>query len=98
MKRQSVHALFPLYRVNTNDGRLARELDSRDNGIELGGVEVALKLLARLPIFDEQQGLASVEIRIQAGIQTTWRNPRWSEHSAERAQQNCSPFIGGYDL
>ena len=54
MKRQSVHALFPLYRVNVNGGRLARELDGRDNGIELGGIEVALKLLTRFPVFDEQ--------------------------------------------
>jgi len=54
MKRQSVHALFPLYRVNTNDGRLAGEFDSRDNGIELGRIEIALKLLTRFPVFDEQ--------------------------------------------
>jgi len=85
-KRQGVHAFLPLYRVHANDGRLAGEFDCRNDRIKLGGVEIALELLARIPIFDEQQGLASVEIRIQAGLQTAGRDSRWAEHGRKRAQ------------
>jgi hypothetical protein len=98
MKRQNVHAFPPLYRVDANNGCLAGEFDRRNNRIQLGYVEIALKLLTRFPIFDEQQGLASVEIRIQTRIQATRRNPRWSKHRAEGAQQNRSLFIRSYDL
>jgi hypothetical protein len=98
MKRQDVHTFRPHYCIEANNGRLAGELDRRYNRIEFGGVEIVLKLLARFPVFDHQQGLASVEIRIQAGIQTARSGPRWSEHGSERAQQNRSSFIRGYDL
>lgn len=54
MKRQDVHALLSLYRVNANNGRLAGEFDCRNNGVKLGNVQVVLKLLPRLPVFDEQ--------------------------------------------
>jgi hypothetical protein len=98
MKRQGVDALLPLHCVNTDHRRFARELDRRDNRIELGHIKIAIELLARLPIFDEQQGLAFVEIRIETGIEAARRNPCWSKHRAESAQQRCSLFIGGYDL
>jgi hypothetical protein len=98
MKRQGVNALLPLHCVNTDHRRFAGELDRRDNRIELGHIKIAIELLARLPIFDEQQSPAFVEIRIEPGIEAARRNPRWSEHGAERAQQRCSLFIGGYDL
>ena len=86
IRRQAVHAFPPLHRVDANDGRLAGELDCRNDRIELGGVEIALELLARILIFDEQKGLASVEIRIQAGLQTAGRDSRWAEHGRKRAQ------------
>ena len=98
MKRQNVHALLPLYCVNANNRCLAAELNCRNNRIKLGGVEIVFKLLARFPIFDEKQGLAFVEIRIQTSIQATRRDPRRSKHGAECAQQSRSPFVGGYDL
>jgi hypothetical protein len=98
MKRQYVHTFPPLYCIEANNGRLTGELYGRNNGVEFGGVEIALKLLARLPVFDEQQGPASVEIRIQPSIQATRRNSRRSKHGTERTQQNRSPFIRSYDL
>lgn len=54
MKCQDVHALLPLYRVDANDRRFAGKLDHRDNRIELGCIEIELKLLTRIPVFDEQ--------------------------------------------
>jgi len=54
MKRQNINALLPLHCVNTNDGRLARELDCRNNRVQLGYIEISLELFSRLPIFDEQ--------------------------------------------
>jgi hypothetical protein len=98
VKRQNIHTFPPVYGVEANNGRLAGEFDRRYKRIEFGGVEIALELLARLPVFNHQQGLASVEIRIQAGIEAARSSPRWSEHGAERAQQNRSSFIRGYDL
>ena len=54
MKRQNVHAFRSLYRINANNRRLAGELDCRDDRVKLGDVEIALELLSRIPVFDEQ--------------------------------------------
>ena len=54
MKCQDVNALLPLYRVDANDRRFAGKLDRRDNRVELGCIEVALKLFPRFPVFDQQ--------------------------------------------
>jgi hypothetical protein len=98
MKRKGVDTLFPLNNVDPNHRRLAGELYGRDNRVELGQIEIAIELFARLPILDQQQGLAFVEIRIETGIQATGCNPRWSKHRSERPQQGRSPFIGCHDL
>ena len=71
MKRQDVHALFPLNRIDTNHGRLAREFDRRNDRIEFGHIQIAFELFTGLPFLDEQQCLALVQIRIEAGIQAT---------------------------
>src|SRR5258706_399591 len=83
-KRQDVHAFRPLDRIEAHDGGLAAEFDCRNDRIQFGGVEIALELLAGLPILDEQQGPAAVEIRIQAGIQTPPRDPPRSKHRVVR--------------
>ena len=98
MKRQGVYALLSLDRVNPNHRRLAGKLDGRDDRVQLGHIEISFELLARLPIFDQQQRLASVDIRVETRVQAARSNPGWSEHRAEGAQQCCSPFIGGYNL
>ena len=85
-RREDVHALRSFDRVEAHYGGLAAEFDCRNDRIQFGGVEIALELLARIPIFDEQKGLASVEIRIQAGLQTAGRDSRWAEHGRKRAQ------------
>ncbi len=54
MERQSVHAFLPLDCVDANHWRLAGELNCRNNRVELGHIEIAFKLFARRPIFDEQ--------------------------------------------
>ena len=98
MERQSINALLPLNGVDPNYRCLAGEFDGCDNCVELGHIEIALELFARLPILDEQQGLALVEIRIEPRIEAARRDPRWSEHGSERTQQGRAPFIGSYDL
>jgi hypothetical protein len=47
MKRQSVHALFPLDRIDPHHRRLAGELDCRHDRIELGHIEIAVELFTR---------------------------------------------------
>ncbi len=54
MQRQNIHALLPLHCVNTNDGRLARELDCCNDCVQLGHIEIFLKLLSGLPILNEK--------------------------------------------
>ena len=98
MKRQGVDTLLPLDCVNTHHRRFARELDCGDNRIELGHIEISLEMLTRLPFFDQQQSLTSVEIRIETSIQAARRDPRWTEHGAKNAQQSCSSLIGNHDL
>ena len=98
MKRQGIYALFTLDRINPDHRRLAGKFDGRDDRIQLGHIEIAFELLARLPVFDQQQCLAPVEIRIETRVQAARRNPGWPEHRAKRAQQCRSPFIGGYNL
>jgi hypothetical protein len=98
MKRQGIDALFPLNGVNPNHRRLAGELDRGDDRVELGHVEITIELFARLPILDEQQGLALVEVRIEPGVEAAGCDPRRSEHVSERAQQCRPPFVGSYDL
>jgi hypothetical protein len=98
VKRQGLHALLPLNGVNPNHRSLAGKFDGCDNRIELGHVETSIELFSRLPILDEQQGLAFVKIRIESGVKATWRDPRWSKHGSKRTQQSCSPFIGCHDL
>jgi hypothetical protein len=98
MKRQGVHALFSLDGVNPNHRRLAGKLNCRDNRVELGHIETSIELFPRFPFFDEQQGLSSVEVGIETGIQAAWRNPRRTEHGSEGAQQRGSLLIRGHDL
>jgi hypothetical protein len=98
MKRQGVHTLFSLHRVNANHRSLAGKLDCRDDRAKLCHIEVTLELLSRLPFFDEQQGLAPVEIRVKTSVLAAGRNPRGAEDGAESAQQRCSLFIRGHNM
>jgi hypothetical protein len=98
MERQGIHAFLPLDGINADHRRLAGKFDSCNDRVQLGRVEIALELLARLPIFDQQQSLSSVEIRIETGIQAARGNPRWSKYRSKSAQQCWSLFVGGHDL
>jgi hypothetical protein len=98
MKAQGVHALHPLDCINTNHRRLAGEIDCCNNHIELGRIEIAFKLLARRPFFDEQQSFAFVEVRTKTSIQATRSYSRWAKHRTKRSQQRRSPFISSTDL
>ena len=98
MKRQGIHAFLPLNGVDSNHGRLAGELDCRNNCIELVAIEIVLELLPRLPFLYEHEGLAFIEVRVETGIQATRRHSRWPKHRAKSPEQLCSRLIGGNDL
>ena len=76
MKRQCIHALLPIDRVNANHRCFARELDRPDNCIELYAIEIALELISRLPFFDQYKCLAFIEVSIETDRKTTRRYSR----------------------
>jgi hypothetical protein len=82
MKPQNLHAILTLNGIDADHWRLAGEFNRRDNGIEFLAIEIAFKLLERLPFFDEHQSLAFIKVRIEAGVHASGCHSRWAEHRA----------------
>jgi len=90
MQRQIINALLPFHDVNANHRRLVRELDCRNNRVQLRRVEIALKMLARLANPQRASGLCACRHPNRDGIQA---NPA-QRASVQASSRECAtmPF------
>jgi len=96
--RQCIDALLAVDSVDPNHGRLPREFDRSDNGIQLRGIEIALELLARFPFLNKNERPELIDIGEETCRETPWRHPRRPENRSKCAQQCCSYSVGRCDL
>jgi len=98
MVGQFFHAFLTVDIVNTNDRRFAAHIDCGDDGVQFVRREIRCKLFARLPLFQQEESFAFIEVNVEMRIEASWRGSRRAEQRTKRAQQHGSHFIGRYDL